>query len=166
MNTYVNLKVFNKDKLRLTGGLKKNFFLIYININICVNLLILLNLFLFKGKTIALLFGNLIVTNFNVSVIFFIFLINLNLLFCYKNLILQKINYSNDFFFAILNLNLFLPFIFLSNNIFNFIFFLELLGILVFFKLVVSKNNSVEFFKKKKNFFFSKKFINMIFYQF
>ena len=123
MNTFINLKIFNKDKLRLTGGLKKNFFLIYININIFTNLLILLNLLLLKGKTTEFLFNNLIITNFNLSIIFFIFLINLNLLFCYKNIILQKINYSNDFFFAILNLNLFLPFIFLSNNIFNFIFF-------------------------------------------
>lgn len=166
VNTFLNIKVFCADKLRYSGDLKKNFFNSYINLNIIVVFYLLLNIFFFKGYSLEFFYDNLIISNFNLGIIFFIFIINLNVLFLYKSLFLQKINYANDYFFSILNLTLFLPFMFFSNNVYSFIFFLEFLGILVFYKLIVSKTSSLDFFKKKKNFFFSKKYVNMLFYQF
>lgn len=166
INTFLNIKVFCKDKLRYSGDLKKNFFNSYINLNIIIITYLLLNIFFLKGYSLEFFYSNLIISNFNLSIIIFTFIINLNVLYIYKSLFLQKINYANDYFFSILNLTLFLPIIFFSNNIYSFIFFLEFLGMLVFYKLIVSKTNSLDFFKKKKNFFFSKKYVNMLFYQF
>ena len=166
VNTFLNIKVFCKDKLRYSGDLKKNFFNSYINLNIVVVLYLVLLLFFTKGYSINLFYDNIFINNFNLNVVFFILLINLNILFFYKNIFLQKINYSNDYFFAIINITLFFPIIFFTNNIYSFIFFLEFLGVLIFYKLIVSKTTSIDFFKKKKNFFFSKKYINMLFYQF
>ena len=157
VNTFLNLKVFCKDKLRYTGDLKKNFFQSYINLNIIIVYFFLLNFFLLKGWSSEFFFDNLILNNFNINVLVLVYLVTLNLLLFYKNIFLQKTNYSNDYFFSIINILIFIPFIFFSNNVYSFIFFLEFLTILVFYKLVVSKTNSTEFFKKKKNFFFFKK---------
>ena len=166
VNTFLNLKVFCKDKLRYSGDLKKNFFQSYININLVIIFFSLLNCFLLKGWSIEFFFGNLVINNFNINVIVLVYLITINLLVFFKNIFLQKVNYTNDYFFSVINLVIFIPFIFFTNNVYSFIFFLEFLSILVFYKLSTSKSNSVDFFKKKKNFFFSKKYINMLFYQF
>ena len=79
----------------------------------------------------------------------------------------NKINYSNDYFFALLNLTVLLPLIFLSNNIFSFIFILELNTSIIFYKLVVSKLwYSTNDKDKKLNKIKSKNYVNLIFYQF
>lgn len=166
VNTFLNIKVFCKDKLRYSGDLKKNFFNSYINLNIIVVMYLVFLLFFTKGYSVSLFYDNIFLSNFNLNVVFFVLLINLNVLFFYKNIFLQKINYSNDYFFSIINITLFFPFIFFTNNVYSFIFFLEFIGILIFYKLIVSKTTSIDFFKKKKNFFFSKKYVNMLFYQF
>ena len=142
VNTFLNLKVFCKDKLRYTGDLKKNFFQSYINLNIIIVYFFLLNFFLLKGWSSEFFFDNLILNNFNINVLVLVYLVTLNLLLFYKNIFLQKTNYSNDYFFSIINILIFIPFIFFSNNVYSFIFFLEFLILLFFYNLVVFKINS------------------------
>ena len=80
----------------------------------------------------------------------------------------NKINYNNDFFFSILNISNFLPLIFFSNNMFSFIFLLELNSCLVFYKLIVSKlwykSNDINQLNIKK--ILPKGYVNLIFFQY
>lgn len=95
-------------------------------------------------------------------VISFIFV----LIFFYKNIISQKVNYSREYFFSIINITLFFPFLFFANNLYSFLFLLEFLSTLIFYKLVVSKINQKPLINLEKNIFFSKKYISMLFFQF
>lgn len=46
---------------------------------------------------------------------------------------------NNDYYFSILNISIIIPLIFLSNSFYNFIFILEVISILIFYKFAVSK---------------------------
>ena len=167
INKTQKLKNFKKDIYFNINILKKQHFKIFLNINF----FILFNLFLFffflRGENINFWWNHLIIQNFNLNLIFILFFINLILLFIVNVVSFNKIQYSNDYFFALINLTITLPLIFLVNNIFSFIFILELITSIIFYKLVVSKlwysNND----KNKKIFNLkSKNYVNLIFYQF
>lgn len=167
INKTQKIKSFNKDIYFHINILKKQHFKIFINLNffILINLFILF--FLLRGENTTFWWNHLLLQNFNLYLIFTLFIINLCLLFIVNSISFNKINYSNDYFFALLNLTVLLPLIFLSNNIFSFIFILELNTSIIFYKLVVSKLWYTSNDKNKKlNKIQSKSYVNLIFYQF
>lgn len=95
-----------------------------------------------------------------------VFLIMLFFISCIP---VTNINYNIDFFFSIGNLVFLLLLIFLTNNMYTFIFILELNSSLVFYKFVVSKFWFVK--KNKQNLtkftrILPTNYINMLFFQY
>lgn len=167
INKTLKLKNFKKDLYFNINILKKQHFKIFININFFVLLNLLMFLYILKGENFNFWWNHLIIQNFNLYLIYTIYFINLTMLFILSSISYNKINYSNDYFFSLINLSILLPLIFLSNNIFSFIFILELTTNIIFYKLVVSKLWYSEKDKNKKLFSIkSKNYINLIFYQF
>ena len=159
-------KNFIKDKLRNLGGIKSFFFQNYININILTITYICIYLFLNKGFNSNLFFKNIYVNNFNLFMVLMLFMLIILIIYIFKNLFFQKINYPKEYFFSILNIIVISPILFFTNNLFSFIFLLELLSVLIFFKLTVSKINKKTNFLSNKNLFFSKKYLSLLFFQF
>ncbi len=167
INKTQKLKNFKKDVYFNINILKKQHFKIFININFFVLFNLFVFFFVLRGENISFWWNHLLLQNFNLSLIFILLIINLGLLFIVNAVSFNKINYSNDYFFALLNLTVLLPLIFLSNNIFSFIFILELNTSIIFYKLVVSKLwYSTNDKDKKLNKIKSKSYVNLIFYQF
>ena len=167
INKTQKLKNFKKDLYFNINILKKQHFKIFININFFVLINLIIFFFLLRGENLSFWWNHLLIQNFNISLIFILLLINLCLLWIVNAVSFNKINYSNDYFFALLNLTVLLPLIFLSNNIFSFIFILELNTSIIFYKLVVSKLwYSTNDKNKKLNKVKSKSYVNLIFYQF
>jgi hypothetical protein len=79
---------------------------------------------------------------------------------------------SIDFFFCLVNLSCIMPLLFCANTFFTFLFIVEVVSILLFYKFVVSKvwfktNNNV--FLEKKNKFtqiIPRYYLNILFFQF
>ena len=167
INKTQKIKSFKKDIYFHINILKKQHFKIFINLNFFILLNLFILFFFLRGENMTFWWNHLLLQNFNLYLIFILFFINLCLLFIINSISFNKINYSNDYFFALLNLTVLLPLIFLSNNIFSFIFILELNTSIIFYKLVVSKlwytSNEKD---KKLNKIQSKSYINLIFYQF
>ena len=167
LNKIQKLKNFKKDLYLHINILKKQHFKIYVNINFFILFNLIFYIYTLKGENLNFWWNHLSIQNFNIYLIYLIFFINLFMLIIISTISFSKINYSNDYFFSLLNLTLILPLIFLSNNIFSFIFFLELSSNVIFYKLIVSKlwylnpNFEIKFFNLK-----SKNYINLIFYQF
>lgn len=167
INKTQKLKNFKKDLYFNINILKKQHFKIYININFFVLLNLIFFLYILKGENFYFWWNHLSIKNFNLYLIYTIQLINLIMLVIISVINLSKINYSNDYFFSLINITILLPLIFLSNNIFSFIFILELVTSIIFYKLVVSKLWYSNHDKNKKLFNLkSKNYINVIFYQF
>ena len=167
INKTQKLKSFKKDVYFNINILKKQHFKIFININFFILINFFFLFFFLRGENMIFWWNHLLLQNFNLYLIFILFFINFMLLFIVNTVSFNKINYSNDYFFALLNLTILLPMIFLSNNIFSFIFILELNTSIIFYKLVVSKlwypSNDKD---KKLNKIQSKSYVNLIFYQF
>ena len=167
INKTQKLKNYKKDVYFNINILKKQHFKIFININFFILINLFFLFFFLRGENISFWWNHLLLQNFNLSLIFILLIINLGLLFIINAVSFNKINYSNDYFFALLNLTVLLPLIFLSNNIFSFIFILELNTSIIFYKLVVSKLwYSTNDKDKKLNKIKSKNYVNLIFYQF
>ena len=167
INKTQKIKNFKKDIYFHINILKKQHFKIFINLNFFILINLFALFFFLRGENTSFWWNHLLLQNFNLYLIFILLVINLFLLFIINSISFNKINYSNDYFFALLNLTVLLPLIFLSNNIFSFIFILELNTSIIFYKLVVSKlwytSNDKD---KKLNKIQSKSYVNLIFYQF
>ncbi len=167
INRTQKLKNFKKNLYFNLNILKKQHFKVYININIFIIFNLIFMLFILRGENMTFWWNHLLIQNFNLFLLFLLFLINLGLIFIVNSISFNKINYSTDYFFSLLNLTLLLPLLFLSNNIFSFIFILELNTCIIFYKLVVSTLWYSSLDKTKKlNKIKSKNYINLIFYQF
>lgn len=89
-----------------------------------------------------------------------------------NSLVTNNVNYNTDFFFAINNVVIFLILILFTNNIFSFIFLLELNSITIFYKFVCSKywyknNKNIEETKFDiDNRIIPKNYLNMLFFQY
>jgi len=88
------------------------------------------------------------------------------MLYIFYNIFFQKINFYKDYFFSIIKLLFAFPYLFLVNNFLAFIFILEYLNTIIFYKLISSKLNRNEVNSSKINYFPSKKYVNVIFFQF
>lgn len=88
------------------------------------------------------------------------------MLYIFYNIFFQKINFYKDYFFSIIKLLFAFPYLFLVNNFLAFIFVLEYLNTIIFYKLISSKLNKTDVNISANNYFPSKKYVNVIFFQF
>lgn len=124
-----------------------------------------------KGVVHSFWFNHNCVSNFNINLLVLIASV---LLISY--LILSKTKHqnliiSNDYYFSLVNASVFILYLFFCNSLFNFLFILEIISIVIFYKFVVSKSWSNDFslFFKKKNTsenVFSRNHTNVMFFQY
>lgn len=116
-----------------------------------------------KGCSIFCWLDHFFITNYNLFLILFVITIMTYLINLFFNIFFQKIGVLQDYYLSVLLIVLNIPILFIVNNFFSFLFILEFLNTIIFFKLISSKTGNYSNFK---NYYFSKKNISLIFYQF
>ncbi len=135
------------------------FFLVF-----CISL----NMYLVRGKNDLLWFNHFNLNNFNTNMLYLFIFISFTVFFLLKNTTTTKTNLikSIDYVFSINNLVLIFPYLFFVNTIFTFLFLLELISVVLLYKLISSKiwfkNNNT----KNINNNIPQNYINMIFFQY
>lgn len=167
----VRLNPAAKDLLSSSKFLKKIHYLFFINWNF-INFFFLLIFFYFlKFDFNVFWFNHLKINNFIINLIFFILMIALFIIFTVKFFKNSNVNYNIDYFSSIFNLMIFIPLMFFANNLYTFLFLLELNSLLILYKFSVSRANFSKnnFIDKNNNTFFRvlpKSYLNMIFFQY
>ena len=133
-----------------------------------VILLTLLIVYLLHGKNSLVFFNHFNISNFTIYVLYTFLLVSFFIFFLLK-LVFKKVNLAKsvDYLFSINNLVILLPYLFFINTLFSFLFFLELISIVLLYKLISSKI----WFKKNthnKNTTnnIPQNYINMVFFQY
>lgn len=127
--------------------------------------------FFFKSTECFLYFNSLIILKFNHAFISLYFILALNFVYFSSKFINLFYFFKNnlDFVTSLIFLFAMCPFIFLSNNLLSFFFFIELASLLTFYMLISSRDfffsNKKILNKNLKN-TEGKKFFNVIFYNF
>ena len=110
-------------------------------------------------------------SNFNINVILLLLFFLLLSYFIFLNTKKSNIIVNQDYYFSLLSVILIIPFFYFSNSVFNFLFFLEIVSVLIFYKFVVSKfwfNEKFGFFKKTNILerVYSRNYLNVLFFQY
>ena len=120
------------------------------------------------GKNLIVWFNHFTLTNFTINMFWVFNIVSLGLFFL-LNLLTNKNNiYKNiDYLFSLNNLIIFLPFLFCVNTLFTFLFMLELISVILLYKLISSKIWYKNSFKSKylEN-TIPQNYINMVFFQY
>ena len=153
----------NKTSCKL---LKTNPTTAFVNFYIFLIFCIFFNLFITRGKNDVLWFNHFILTNFTLNLFYLFIFVSFTTFFILRATI-KKINLikSNDYIFSINNLILIFPYLFFVNTVFTFLFLLELVSVVLLYKLISSKI----WFKgsgKNINNNIPQNYINMIFFQY
>lgn len=164
----INLSFLFTETIMSKNIFKKLSFDFYIRVNFLILMLIVLFIVLIRGFSDTLWWSNLRLSNFNLSLIFMLVVINLVFLLLLTSLKFGNEVYKTDFFFSLINLSCFLPFIFLTNNLLVFFFFLEVCSCILFYNFVNSSNFYKDNEKKISIKLFSKtnEFLSMLFFQY
>jgi len=90
----------------------------------------------------------------------------LYIVYIFYNIFFQKMNIYRDYFFSVISLMTAIPYMFLVNNFYALIFILEYINTIIFYKLISSKINKADVIEDNKTQYSSKKYINILFFQF
>lgn len=127
-------------------------------------------LYILKGSSISFWWQHFKVSNLSLFIILTLIIINYVFLMVAKNVSLLNNFVKSDYIFALMNLNNFMPVIFLTNTLFTFLFILELVSVIVFYKFVVSKVWSIKDNSNVNNFLLFRNlpnyYLNMMFFQY
>jgi hypothetical protein len=168
---YIRLNPSSNDVLKNTSFLKKFNYKVILNYSLIITINLFFCVFLFKGVNSTFWWNHLYLNNFNINLILYVILISIIMQLCIRNINQQNNINNNDYYFSISNLSIIIPLIFISNSFYNFIFILEVVSMIIFYKFTVSKfwfKSSNESFNKKNYLerFFSKNYLNVLFYQY
>jgi hypothetical protein len=169
--SYIRLAPSYSDNLTKSNVLKKYNGNLFINFSLVIFFFYFFHYFYLKGFVQSFWLNHNYINNFNLNLsllIIFLLIISYSIFLStkYQNLIV-----NNDYYFSLLNISILLPYLFLTNSLFNFLFILEVISILIFYKFVVSKfwfNEKFSFFKKTNILerVFSRNYINVLFFQY
>lgn len=168
---YIRLNSASNDILKNSNNLKKFNFKIFLNFSIIAISLLLLSVFLMRGFSETFWWNHLYFNNLNHNLIIFIIFLSLIIHVLVTNINVNSNVNNIDYYFSLLNLSITIPLLFLSNSLYNFIFLLEMVSILIFYKFSVSKfwyKSSNDNFNKKNLLerFVSRSYLNVLFYQY
>jgi hypothetical protein len=127
------------DKLVNFDILKKLNYKVSINFSLIALLYLYVYLHVLRGLNEAVWFNHIFVNNLNLNLIALILLVGCLINFSVKFIKIDNNVNNNDYYFSIFNILLISPFLFLSNSFYNFLFVIELISSLIFYKFVVSK---------------------------
>lgn len=138
-----------------------------IKLSIILNFIQLLYLMIYNGYSSAFWWSHFKLNNYILSIYLIIIIFNIIFLFIANKHVKLTNNYSIDYIFSILNITILIPVIFISNTLFTFFFFIELVSCCIFYKFILSKFNFTNKYTKD-NFFsiYSKNYINVLFFQY
>jgi NADH:ubiquinone oxidoreductase subunit 2 (subunit N) len=168
---YIRMNASNVDILKNSKVLKKFNSQLLLNYSVVMLILFFISIFFQKGVVDSFWWNHLYITNFNHNILLFVLFISVVI-----HLIVVNININNnvnniDYYFSILNISIAIPLIFLSNSLYNFIFVLEMISILIFYKFSVSKfwyRNPNDAWNKRNlmDRLVSRFYLNVLFYQY
>ena len=168
----VKTKTLSNDKIMPTSIIKKLHYSIFIKWGFVQLFVLLISFTFIKGSSLAFLWNQLYLSNFNMNLITLMLIFLILLMLVCLNLTTNTVNYNTDYFFALVNISIFLIFMFFSNNLLAFTFVLELNSITIFYKFVTSKY----WYKAKQtiedqvfelnNRAIPKNYLNMLFFQY
>ena len=131
---------------------------------------LLFYLYIFKGFSISFWWNHFKVSNLSLYIILVLLLINYLFLVVANNTSVLNSFVKTDYIFALMNLNNFMPIIFLANTLFTFLFVLEFVSVIVFYKFIVSKVWSIKENTNVNNFILFRNlpnyYLNMMFFQY
>jgi len=165
----------NNNVSKITTEVSTNINILKINSNsLLVNFYFFLMLLLFtsiytiQGKNSAIWFNHFNINNHTLNLFYLFTFLGFCLYFLIKQTT-KKVNLfkSIDYLFSINNLLVILPYLFFVQNVFIFLFLLELVSVLLFYKLVSSKiwfKNSTNTKQIQNN--IPQNYINMVFFQY
>jgi len=165
----------NSNNVKISTENKSNVNVIKVNSNSSLTgfyyyliLLCILCTYTIRGKNSVVWFDHFNLNNFSVSLLYIFLIVGFLITFLLK-VITKKTNLvkSIDYLFSINNLILLLPYLFFVNTIFTFLFLIELISVILLYKLISSKiwfKNSVK--SKTVNNNIPQNYINMVFFQY
>lgn len=166
-----NIKI-TKECSKKVKTIKLNSTTPFISIYYYFIFLNLLWIFTFRGRACTVWYNHFNINNFAIYMLYVFTLISLALFFFLKtvnskNVLLKSV----DYVFSLNNLVLLLPYLFFTNNVLIFLILIEVLSVLLFYKLVSSKiwfkgNKGKESNTKNLHNKLPQFYVNMIFFQF
>lgn len=132
-------KITNKNTLPC-NLLKINSNTTFVNFYFFLVFCIFFSTFTTRGKNDVLWFNHFILNNFTLYLLYLFIFISFTLFFVLKTTkIKTNLTKSNDYTFSINNIVLLSPYLFFVNTIFTFLFLLELISVILLYKLISSK---------------------------
>jgi NADH:ubiquinone oxidoreductase subunit 2 (subunit N) len=168
---YTRLNPLANDALKNTSVLKKFNYKVLLNYSVLLLTYLFIIVVLLRGSNTSFWWNHLYLTNFNLNLVTFVLFFSLMVLVSIKHININNNVNNNDYYFSLINISVVIPLIFISNSFYNFIFILEVVSILIFYKFTVSKfwyKNINDAFNKKNllDRFFSRNYSNVLFYQY
>lgn len=168
---YIRLNPSSNDTVTHSLFLKKFNFKVFLNFNQLIIFYLFICIFFIKGSSNLLWWNHLYLNNFNLYIILMVVFVSLFLFYSIKSISNNNNVNNSDYYFSLINLCIFIPIMFLSNSFYNFLFVLEVVSMLIFYKFSVSKfwfKNINDAFNKKNllDRFFSRSYSNVLFYQY
>ncbi len=141
----------------------------FVNFYFFVTFCLFISLFLIRGKNDVVWYNHFNLNNFTLNTLNLFIIISFIVLFLLNTTIINKTNLTKaiDYIFSITNLVILLPYLFFINTIFSFLFLLELISVILLYKLISSKvwfNKTIN--SKTINNNIPQNYINMIFFQY
>lgn len=168
---YIRLNPSNSDKISQSSVLKKYNHQLFVSYSLLIYFYLFLNFFLIKGFVQSIWLNHNYINNFNINLILIIMFVLILSYIIFISTKHHNIIVNNDYYFSLINISIFIPLLFFSNSLFNFLFILEVVSIIIFYKFVVSKfwfNDRFSFFKKTNVLerIFSRNYVNVLFFQY
>ena len=164
----INLQKVGKNNTLSINILKINPNTTFVNFYLVLLVLIFINCYTTHGKNDIIWFNHFNLNNFTINLLWFFVFISFTTFFLIS-VVTKKTNLikSVDYIFCINNLVILLPYLFFVNTVFTFLFLLELVSVVLLYKLISSKiwfkgNNST----KNINNNIPQNYINMVFFQY
>ncbi len=169
---YYRSKPISSDLLNKVTVFKKLNYSVFIRWTLAAYILYFCSIYIYKQSSFIFFWNHLSCNNFKFWIFTVLVLISFFFIIFLKFFSGAKTPISIDFLFAISNLSAVLPLFFYVNTLYSFIFLLEVLSALIFYKFVASRIWNTEEIStdalKNKSFSRSlpKQYLDMLFFQF
>ena len=169
---YYRVKPSSFDKINKTSFFKKLKYSTFVKWNLIILCAFFICIHSFRNESFSFFWNHLAVNNFKFWCYFTLFFLSGCGYFFVKVISNSNSPQSIDFYFSISNLTAFIPLIYYSNTLFTFLFVMEVISALLFYKFVTSKvwfrtPGSASLIKDNKFVkLIPRQYLNVLFFQF
>lgn len=136
---FYRLRPTSVDLIKLTNPFKKLRYTVFLKWMLGVIILLIISTYMFQYSSFVFFWNHMSCTNFKYWLFFLLVVLNLIVVIYLRLFSYNKVPTNIDFFFSIANLTAVLPLLYYVNTFYSFIFFIELISTVIFYKFVVSK---------------------------